>query len=102
MLLQSPWPHARNAGTDACSITPLRQALSTQRIGIRAQLASLELDLGSLQSLEIGNVIPLPHSLDQPLNVISESGVLLCAAHLVQQHGMRALELSRLSDSNLH
>jgi hypothetical protein len=102
MLLQLPRPHTKAAGIDAFPITPLRHALNTQRIGIRAQLASLELDLGSLQSLAIGNVIPLPHSLDQPLRVISENDVLLCVAHLVQHEGARALELSRASESILH
>ncbi|HWW08328.1 FliM/FliN family flagellar motor switch protein [Collimonas sp.] len=76
-------------------LVPLHKALSQQETSLRLELSAVELDLGSLQALVVGDVIPLPHKLEQPLAVNGEDGKLLCGAFLGQQRGMRAIELVR-------
>ncbi|WP_211473819.1 FliM/FliN family flagellar motor switch protein [Collimonas humicola] len=85
---------AAPAASDA--LVPLHKALSRQQTSLRLELSAVELDLGSLQALVVGDVIPLPHKLEQPLAVIGEDGKLLCGAYLGQQQGMRAIELVRV------
>jgi hypothetical protein len=82
------------AGNDV-PLVPLHQAIEKKTTSLRLELAAVELDLGSLQALVLGDVIPLPHRLDQPLQVLAEDGSPLCAAYLGQQQGMRAIELFR-------
>lgn len=76
-------------------LVPLHKAIEKKTTSLRLELAAVELDLGSLQALVLGDVIPLPHRLDQPLQVLAEDGRPLCTAYLGQQQGMRAIELFR-------
>ncbi|WP_092399226.1 FliM/FliN family flagellar motor switch protein [Collimonas sp. OK412] len=76
-------------------LVPLHKAIEKKTTSLRLELAAVELDLGSLQALVLGDVIPLPHRLDQPLQVLAEDGPPLCTAYLGQQQGMRAIELFR-------
>ncbi|MEO6936650.1 MAG: hypothetical protein ABI171_15025 [Collimonas sp.] len=75
------------------SLVPVHKAIAQQTTSLRLELSAVELDLGSLQALVLGDIIPLPHGLEQPLAVIGEDGKLLCDAYLGQQQGMRAVEL---------
>ncbi|AMO95575.1 surface presentation of antigens family protein [Collimonas fungivorans] len=83
-----------HVGKDA-PLVPLHKAIEKKTTSLRLELAAVELDLGSLQALVLGDVIPLPHRLDQPLQVLAEDGRPLCTAYVGQQQGMRAIELLR-------
>lgn len=76
------------------SITRLDQALARERITLRTVLGGAELTLGQLQSLRIGDVIPLAHRLDAPLNVVTAEGAALCEGWLGQRQGRVAIEMS--------
>jgi hypothetical protein len=76
--------------------TPPRRpalALARQQLWLQAALAPVELSLGSLQRLAVGDVVVLPHPLGEALIVTGADGGQLCSAHLGQQAGYRALEL---------
>jgi flagellar motor switch/type III secretory pathway protein FliN len=73
---------------------PLAEALADRKLPLRVELAGIELSLGTLAALRIGDVIPLPHGLDEPLHVTT-GGAPVCAAWLGRRHGHRAIELAR-------
>jgi len=77
------------------ALVSLRDALSRRTFKLTADLGAVELSLGDLRSLRAGDVIPLPHALDQPLAVRSGSGPVLCRAWLGRQGSRRALRLER-------
>lgn len=72
---------------------PLLQAMQAQTMPLRAELRGPELTLGSLRALAPGDVIMLPHALDQPLVLSGADGEVVCRGYLGQQQGWRALEL---------
>lgn len=76
-------------------LVPLSQALSDRKLSLQVELSSCELDFGSLQSLCIGDIVPLPHSLDAPLMVSTAQGAQVCAGFLGRQAGFKAIELAR-------
>ncbi len=78
----------------SAAVFPLAQALANRMLPLRAELGSCELDLGSLESLRIGDVVPLPHRLDAPLLVSTGSNVQLCVGFLGRQDGFKAIELA--------
>lgn len=94
-LLRSGERTAKPSISKDAPLVPLHKAIEKKTTSLRLELAAVELDLGSLQSLVLGDVIPLPHRLDQPLQVLAEDGRPLCTAYLGQQQGMRAIELFR-------
>jgi hypothetical protein len=77
------------------SLTRLDGALAARKLPIRVELVGCELDLGSLQGLRVGDVIPLAHPLDAPLLVSIGQGTPLCVGFLGRQAGAKAIELVR-------
>ncbi|HEX7888050.1 MAG TPA: FliM/FliN family flagellar motor switch protein [Ramlibacter sp.] len=73
---------------------PLLQAAAAQRLALQAQLAPCEIDLGVLQDLRPGDVLRIPHPLDAPLQVRTESGATLFSGHLASSRGRKVIELS--------
>lgn len=76
-------------------MSALEEALAEQKLLIRAELAGCELDLGELENLDIGDVVPLAHALDEPLTVATSADGPFCAAFLGRQAGRKAIELIR-------
>ena len=74
---------------------PLLEAAAGQRMSLRAQLAPCEVDLGVLQNLQPGDVLRIPHRVDAPLQVRSDSGATLFTGYLASIRGRKALELAR-------
>lgn len=81
-------------------LVPVTVALASRQVQLAVHLAPVELDLGSLQTLRINDVLTLPHLLDDALMV--QIGVdaqapptVLCQAHLGGRGGRLAIELVR-------
>ncbi|HRI55471.1 MAG TPA: FliM/FliN family flagellar motor C-terminal domain-containing protein [Anaerolineae bacterium] len=80
----------------------IETVLAERRVHLAVQLAEVEIDLGSLQSLQIDDVIPLPHPLGQalelrlsPAEATEPSSAPLCWAHLGRRGEHKAIELVR-------
>lgn len=88
--------------TARCPIVPLAEALQDTQLRLPVELRELEMDLGTLRSLAKGDVIALPHRLNEPLQVrLRSNGAdragssVLCEAALGARNGHRAIELLR-------
>lgn len=83
------------------AVAPLPDVLSRHALPIRIELQSIDIDLGSLAGLRIGDVLCTGHRLDEPLNVRAPSPDhdaepnTLCDAFLGRQTRWRAVELRR-------
>ena len=84
------------------TMVPLAQALAARKLPIRIELSPCELDLGSLQGLRVGDIIPLSHSLDAPLFVSTAQDVPVCGGFLGRQAGFKAIELVREAHADHH
>ena len=89
---EAPGPATRPTVRDA-ALLPLGQALGEQRLAVRVELQPVDLSLGQLQDLRLGDVVALDHALDQPLRVVTADGVPVCGAWLGQREGRIAVEL---------
>lgn len=79
----------------SAALAPLAQALADRTLLLRIGLSSCELDIGTLESLRVGDIVSLPHSLDAPLLVSTAQGVHVCVGFLGRQDGVKAIELAR-------
>jgi hypothetical protein len=101
-LLRAPRPvHGRRAsGASVALRTPLA-AVGASPLRLRAQLDSFELDLGSLLSLRVGDVLHTQHALDRPaaLSIADAAADAppLCHAWLGRRGDALAVELIRSS-----
>ena len=72
-------------------------AIATQSLRFQVHLDETTLTLGTLQSLHVGDVLPLSHRLDQPLHVVAPGATgdtpPFCAAFLGSRGPHRAVEL---------
>lgn len=78
-------------------IAPIHDAIANRKVKLDLQLESVELSLGQLQVLTLGDVLLLPHALDRPLRLMTDDGVTLCEGYLGQKRGVKAVELARAS-----
>lgn len=83
-------------------LQPLGQAVGGQALPIEVRAGDVEIDLGTLRTLRVGDVLMLPLALDQPLPVHlaptpgdapAADRAVLCQAHLGARQGRRAIEL---------
>lgn len=74
-------------------LCPVEAAVSGYGVQIQVTLKPCELDLGTLSELRLGDIIPLPHSLDAPL-IVSLGRDALCAGFLGRRGAARAIELA--------
>lgn len=92
-------PPASRTAMYRTATVPLTEALAAQRLRLQVCLAPVSLALGDLASLRPGNVIPLLHSLQQPLMVQDAAHQPLCHAHLGAVHGRKAVVVLPFSNS---
>ena len=80
------------AAPDDPQPSPLEDGLSTITIRASIEVSGCELTLGDLQAIRRGDILRLPHSLEDPLSVTVEAR-RVCAAFLGACDGLRAVEL---------
>lgn len=90
LLAATPAPAA-----PAARKTSVAVALAGRGIELRAMLGGVELSLRQLQSLRVGDVVPLEHRLDEPALVESTAADPVCRGWLGQQDGHVAVEMVR-------
>lgn len=86
-------PSALNTRAASAPKQRLDQALGDQPLVLRAMLAGTDLNLGQLQALRLGDVLPLEHPLDAPVQIIAADGTPVCHGWLGQSDGRIAVEL---------
>lgn len=91
-------------GAHIGALVPLKDALCLRSLTVSVELQPLTLTLGQLESLAVGDVVVLSHSLDLPAQLKVDTADLfvfpgedqpppLCQAWLGQLHGNMAVEL---------
>jgi flagellar motor switch protein FliM len=75
-------------------LVAIPHALASQRIGLRAILEPVELNLGSLAQLQPGDIVPLSHPLDADVVLADDEGTRLLAGFLGRAGSRRALQLT--------
>lgn len=88
-------PAARALRAVPAPAEPLVRAIAPLPCTVRAELAPVELSLGAVHALRVGDVLELSHALDAPLLARTEGGSLLAEAYLGKAAGHRAIELAR-------
>lgn len=88
----APGPSGRQAGREA--LVAVRDACAGHRVSLQVSFSPCELELGALRSLQVGDIVPLPHTLDAPLHV-TLAGERVCRAFLGKRRDAVAIELIR-------
>ncbi len=70
-------------------------AMQSLPVALKAELGEIEMDLGTLQSLEPGDVVRLPARIDQTLRLSGPGGKTVCFGEFGSQDGFRALVLRK-------
>jgi flagellar motor switch/type III secretory pathway protein FliN len=86
---------SRNDSRSAPKAT-LGDALSEMPFALRVVLADAALNLGQIQALAIGDIVPIDHPVDLPARLFTPDGTALCAGWLGQADGHFAVELAPL------
>lgn len=84
---------AASPPVSASVIAPLNEALSGQKLRLQANLAPVEIALGTVAGLALGDVVLLPHLLASPLRVTTLDGQTICHADLGRCGSQRALRI---------
>lgn len=91
-------PKRKRPPAEKPRLTALDAAVGPAAAVLRAQLRSVELTLGQIRSLQVGDVVVLPHALDQALEVTADVGTLVCEAYLGRSGRHRSLEVLPLKE----
>lgn len=86
-------PRAAPLPTSGAPLTALTAAAAQADAVLAARLHPVELTLGAIGSLRVGDVVVLPHALERPLDVVTADGAVLCEAYLGRVGAHRSLEL---------
>ena len=92
---------AARPSTPRSGLASVAEALADRIVAFELRLEPLTLTLGNLQGLRVGDVLALPHRLDQPLLVApagsASDAASFCGAYLGARGGRRAAELVALA-----
>jgi Type III flagellar switch regulator (C-ring) FliN C-term len=94
-LLRDQLAIAPPSAATPAPLVPLWAAVSGLAAVVRAELEPVELSLGAVRALRVGDVIGLSHPLDRPVLARTAGGDLLCEAYLGKSGDQRAIELLR-------
>ncbi len=86
---------ARRLPDAAAPLTPLPQVIGQRSVTLAVALRSARLDIGSLCSLTVGDVIALDHKLDEPVALLAGDGSPVADAHLAKIGPNKAIRFGR-------
>lgn len=75
------------------------EALACRTVTLQLRLQGCELDLGSIQGLQVGDVVRLQHGLAAPAHLVDAGGTRLFDAYLGRQGTSKAVEFVKASDA---
>lgn len=76
-------------------LTSVREAAVAGQVGLDVQLNEVELTFGQLKSLQIGDVVVLPHSLQASLRLVTEFDTEIASGFLGRLDDRRAIQVVR-------
>jgi hypothetical protein len=76
-------------------LTNVREAAAAGQVGVDVQLNQVELTFGQLKSLQIGDVVVLPHSIEAPLRVVTQFDTEIGRGFLGRLGDQRAIQVVR-------
>jgi hypothetical protein len=88
-------PQGDRASKPVGGLTPLQDAAGKTVVGLNLRLNPVELTFGQLKSLQVGDVVILPHAVEEPLCLVTQSDALLCKAYLGRSDDRRALQVAQ-------
>ncbi|MDR6602105.1 flagellar motor switch/type III secretory pathway protein FliN [Achromobacter deleyi] len=77
------------------SLAGLQDVVGRRRITLNVDLRPVRLEIGSLCSLTIGDVVALDHKLDEPVTLYAEDASPVAEAHLSKIGSQKAIRLNR-------
>ena len=90
---------APGIGKKPVSLAPILQVVRSEPLSLRVEMAEVEVDLGTLASLRLGDVLRTSHRLDAPLMMTSaepagqQARPVICTGFLGREGDWRAIEL---------
>src|SRR5207245_4129234 len=93
LLMELPRASAHVASRDG--LLPVQGAIAKQTVRVDVRLGESELDLGSLQTLSIGDVLRLDKKLDEGVELHVGDQRLPCIGYLAAHDGDVVIELAR-------
>ncbi|WP_434644491.1 FliM/FliN family flagellar motor C-terminal domain-containing protein [Achromobacter piechaudii] len=85
----------RAPGVSAAPLAALQDVVGRRRITLSVGLRPVRLDIGSLCSLMIGDVVALDHKLDEPATLYAEDASQVADAHLSKAGSQKAIRMVR-------
>lgn len=85
----------RGAGLSAAPLDALQDVVGRRRITLNVALRPVRLEIGSLCSLAIGDVVALDHKLDEPATLYAEDASPVAEVHLSRTGSQKAIRLDR-------
>jgi hypothetical protein len=76
------------------ALVPVGKAFADMAFPLQVRLEGCDVDLGTLQDLQPGDVLRLRHRLDLPASVCADDGDLLFKGFLARSRGRKAVELA--------
>ena len=83
---------ARASDGGSSRLAPVVEGISQLAVRASVELAGCEIDLGDLQALKVGDILRVPHALEQPM-LVQVGDRPVCAAYLGRRGNSRAVEL---------
>lgn len=86
----------RAVAKNARPLVPIYDVVKSKPVTLRVELAEMEIDLGTLAGLRVGDVLRTTHRLDMPLRLVTPApgGGPSCAGYLGRQGNHCAVELT--------
>lgn len=74
-------------------LSPVSEGLAAQEVGLKVWLGKVEVTLGMLREISVGDVIRLPTPIDDAMDVSTDDGAVLFKSYLGVKDGHLAIEL---------
>ena len=90
---EMPSNQSQHKSSMSAAKNSIADAIGEYKVDLNVRLSAVEIDIGTLEQLRTGDVIPLPHALSEPFRVFSAGGEYICDGFLGKVAEQKALEL---------
>lgn len=93
-LVAAAAPPATRAVATRETLLGIPEAIGEKELRVQVHLAGCEIEIGTLQDLQVGDVLRLRQGIDKPASVSVEDGTPIFGGFLVRSGGRKAIELA--------